>query len=352
MSDLAFELLRQKLNANGVKNSLWLVDENISSIEIAAVQVADKLLAMTNRCDIAKMLESQGFTVLLNDFDCAEIQAQSLDAIYYRVSKEKALVHHIINSAASYLKPEGLLYLAGYKNEGAKTYIKKATKYLGGAVEKQRGSNASLLAAIQSSANVGQSLDDKDYRRCRSIADGEVSFMTKPGLYGWNKIDKGSEFLIEHLDAYLQTLKTPLGQIADLGCGYGYLSIMTSKKINAAFIACDNNISAVNLCRENFNRHELHGRVVLDDCAAGIEDKVDLLLCNPPFHQGFSVEGDLTDKFIESAKRLLKPRGSALFVVNSFIPLEKKASGLFSEIKQLANNGSFKLLSLSNSASL
>ena len=347
MSDQAFQLLRQSLNARGDENSLWLVDENISHHEIASIQVSNNLVAMTNRCDIADQLESHGLKVYLNDFDFSVLKKKTLETIYYRVSKEKALVHHIINSSADYLKPAGQLYLAGYKKEGTKTYIEKTSRYLGGAVEKVRGSGASMLAAIQLDDCAGQLLDDKDYRQARLIANNDIGFMTKPGLYGWSKLDKGSEFLIANLDGFLNTLAAKPEKIADLGCGYGYLSIMASQKINAEFIASDNNIAAVELCRQNFSRYKLSGRVVLDDCAATIEDSVDLVLCNPPFHQGFSVEGDLTRKFVESAKRLLNVGGRALFVVNSFIPLEKKAAGIFSEIQVVANNGSFKLVSLS-----
>jgi 16S rRNA (guanine1207-N2)-methyltransferase len=74
-----------------------------------------------------------------------------------------------------------------------------------------------------------------------------------------------------------------------------------------------------------------------------------LILCNPPFHQGFSVESALTDKFLNSTQRLLAKKGTAYFVVNAFIPLESKAERVFAKhpsatIAVVANNKQFKVI--------
>jgi 16S rRNA (guanine1207-N2)-methyltransferase len=348
MTDQAFELLRAVLTHNSAQALVWVVDENIGSREVSAVSASGQLRAMTNRYDLQLALEQRGVHVMLSDYDFSALQKHSLDVIAYRISKEKALVHHIINAAAEYLKPSGLLYLAGYKNEGIKTYADKALKYLGELVDRQRGPDGSMLAIMRSSDIAPEPLDDKQYRQAVDIVqkeDGPV-FISKPGLYGWNKIDKGSAFLIEYLPTYLQSLSVLPQRVADLGCGYGYLSVMAHRQLPAYYIATDNNIAAVNLCQKNFDRHQIQGRAVLGDCGSTITETVDLVLCNPPFHQGFGVETDLTLRFIEGAKRLLNGGGRALFVVNSFIALEKKAHGHFSAVTQLANNGSFKLIEL------
>jgi 16S rRNA (guanine1207-N2)-methyltransferase len=121
---------------------------------------------------------------------------------------------------------------------------------------------------------------------------------------------------------------------------------MTQRLLGVEFIAVDNNVTAVEVCRENFKRHAVSGEVMLDDCAAGIDRKVDVVICNPPFHQGFDIDDDLTTRFLEAAKKLLHKDGAAFFVVNSFIPLERKAKRLFSKVSVLDNNKSFKLLIL------
>lgn len=357
MSDKAFQLLQQAMQQQQPDQcSLWLVDENISVNDIVSMKPSENLLAITNRFDLALSLRAQGFTVELSDYDFSTVAKHSLDAIFYRVSKEKSLVHHIINAAAMLLKPSACLFLAGYKSEGIKTYVDKAAAFLGGGLNKQRGGQSSLLAELRfehiglelQSVNEKalRKLDDKNYGQTMVVSAGNINFISKPGVYGWNKIDKGSAFLIENFPVFLQSLAYQPKSVIDLGCGFGYLSVMAAKSLAASYVATDNNIAAVDLCKKNFIAHDIAGKVVLDDAGASIKQQFDLVLCNPPFHQGFGIEGDLTGKFVTAAKRLIKPYGCALFVVNSFIPLEKKAETVFSKVVKIANNGSFKLILL------
>lgn len=349
MTDLAFELLRDKLNSLGTAASVWVVDENISSEHISQIHPRKNLLAMTNRFDAYSQLQAQGISVEINDFDLS--CAGPCEAIFYRVSKEKAIVHHVINAALACLKKEGVLYISGYKNEGIKTYISKAALLFDDRPQKSNGGKTSQIARLEKSPMATGLLDDKNYGQVSEISAaigaGEIiSFSTKPGIFGWNKIDRGSAFLVDNLSQFLEGLPRQPKVIADLGCGYGYLSVMAHRLSRAEFIAVDNNITAVEVCRENFERYAINGEVILDDCAAGVNKKVDVVICNPPFHQGFDIDDDLTTRFLQAAKKLLHQGGAAFFVVNSFIPLEKKAKGIFSKVSVLDNNRSFKLLIL------
>ena len=350
MNDPAFELLVSAINSDNRESLVWVVDENLSAEMCRRVAARPQLRALTNRVDIRDRLVEQGIAVELSDFVFETVEPDRCDAIYFRVSKEKAIVHHIVNRAADYLKTGAELVLAGCKNEGIKTYADKATRYLGTCVDRQRGRKTAELYRIARGATTGPPLDDRDYRQTLDVAEGELLFLSKPGLYGWNKIDKGSQLLVATLPQLLQGLARAPLQVVDLGCGYGYLSVMSNRLIEsqrsmeAQFIATDNNAAAVDMCRQNFARHGVVGEVILADCGGGVAaGAADLVLCNPPFHQGFAVEGDLTDRFLRRARELLKPAGCALFVVNSFIPLEKKAQAYFANVEILVNSGSFKV---------
>lgn len=355
MSDHAFNLIKPYINGCESKTGtqLWVTDENISHSHITAVRPADNLYVISNRFDTYQALKQRGFNIRLNDFDMSSIPVQHFDCIYYRVSKEKAVVHHIINCAAEYLNVNGCLLVSGYKNEGIKTYIDKATRYLGECSKRERGKNSSQLAVIncQNGVREGDRLDDKHYSQTRIInSKDDIEFVSKPGLFGWNKIDQGSAFLVEHLPQFMQRqaphMEKPIC-IADLGCGYGYLSVMAHRLLATKIIATDNNAAAVNVCKQNFKRHGIDGEVVLTDCVEGIDHQVvDVVLCNPPFHQGFAVDSNLVSKFLIGCHRLLALGGSALFVVNSFIPLERRAADLFTHVEVLNNNRHFKLVVL------
>ena len=344
MNDAAFSLLINHLNSLPNESSgLWIVDENISAQQIAQIRPRSALQVLTNRYTTAQQLEQAGFSCHLSDFDFTAWPDNYFDGIFYRVSKEKPVVHHIINNANDKLKQDTVLHLCGFKNEGTKTYIDKAESYLGDRQCFERGKNAAMLASIVCHKLDNPNIDDKNYSQSVCLASESIRLVSKPGVYGWNKIDKGSQFLIEQLPAVLKNRISPPTRIADLGCGYGYLSVMAAQQIDATFYASDNNCAAVKVCRENFALNDLAGDVFLDDAGSAIGEKVDLVLCNPPFHQGFETDGDLTVHFLQSAKSLLANEGSALFVVNSFIPIEKKSRGIFESVEVLANNNSFKV---------
>ncbi len=359
MNDIAFDQLRDAINQGVNKQSLWLVDESINSAQISTVQPRDNLLAMSNRYDVFLQLKNQGINALLSDFDFSRFDReldQKLDAVYFRVCKEKAIVHRVINQAYKKLTIGGELYLSGFKNEGIKTYVDKAAGLMNSQAEKNKGGKTSLLAVVEKVAcsgkrldgSLGDLLDDKNYTYFVDVESNGLNFISKPGVFGWNKIDRGSEFLIENLPALLTDFVNKPISVIDIGCGYGYLSVMASSAITSGsrFVATDNNIAAVECCKNNFSRFDVNGEVIVGDCAENINEKFDLVICNPPFHQGFDVEGDLTSKFLTSSKRLLKKDGSAFFVVNSFIGIEKKATAIFDDVTMLANNGSFKLMVL------
>ncbi len=353
MSDQALDWIVNALHTNTKQNDqqfVWCTDENalngLPNLSHSNLQV------ITNRWDIAEQAKSRQLQTQFSDFDFDHQGDCTLDGFFYRISKEKPLAHHLLNQAWRCLKIGGKLWLSGFKNDGTKTYIEKIATLLGcEKVIKKNGPVYSAQLTKNVHFNLQQQLDTNDYKLIRPISENSgLSLVSKPGLFGWNKIDAGSALLITQLDSVFANRPAPQ-TFVDLGCGYGYLTIATANnKISTgitSWILTDNNAAALQTAKENLRINQINGQVIGADAGSSLHAKADLLLCNPPFHQGFSVDGDLTDKFLANARRLLAPNGIAVFVVNQFIPLERKAAPLFRQIKLLVDNGSFKVISLS-----
>ncbi len=324
---------------------MWVADEHVTAAALAQVQPRADLYVVTNRCDVAAHCAQRGIRVATNDFRLGD---QQYAAIFFRVAKEKAVVHHVINQALDVLAVGGTLWLAGDKNDGIKTYLDKAATRAGTAASLQRD-GASLLGAVQRAAQLGELLPDQNYAELRRIEFSEhFSAWSKPGIFGWQKIDAGSAFLIEHLQDVFPSEKgqTP-ARVLDLGCGYGYLSMSAARQWpSAELVASDNNATAVAACARNFSELAIRGEVICSDCGAVLVEKFSAILCNPPFHQGFDVDAELTARFLRNTRRLLARGGRALFVVNQFIALERAATPLFARVDVVARNKSFKLVVL------
>lgn len=343
MTDTALNLLVQELR-QPAERRLWIVDENIPP-QLLAPQQGTQVVG--NRFDLIRAMREQGWSAELSDFDLSQWPEACLEQIVYRVSKEKAVVHHLINEAARLLRPEGELILIGDKGEGIKTYARKAQQCLGGdKAEQKQGSVWHCSLSLGKPAD--EPLDDQNYTQMRELDLKDAGqYLSKPGLFGWNKVDRGSAFLIANLAEMLGRSLPLQGSILDLGCGFGYLSL-NACATSAKLTCTDNNAAALIACRANLQaRGYTQAQVVASDAGDTLTDQFETILCNPPFHAGFGVEGDLTDRFLQQTRRLLAPQGTACFVVNQHIPLERKARGLFAQIHCHADNGHFKLIQLS-----
>jgi len=345
MPDRAFDLLVPYIQS-APENSLWLADENLLQ---ASVTPNPALIVISNRLDLAADFETAGWHQQFSDFDLSGIADNSITRICYRISKEKPLVHHLINEAARVLRPDGELILTGDKGEGIKGYIDKAAKLLGGDKTASKADANTWLGIIsQGATDVSRLLDSKEYPSFRQAPqDGQFHFWSKPGQFGWNKIDKGSALLIEHLPEILKRLAAKPERILDIGCGYGYLSLKTSALLpDSQIIACDNNAAALASCQRNFEEYAVNGEVIAASCAQGVTGKFELIVCNPPFHAGFDVEFDLTDRFLQATRDKLHKDGLAAYVVNQHIPLERKARNYFAIAETYLDSGNFKLVLL------
>ncbi|MBQ0799057.1 MAG: class I SAM-dependent methyltransferase [Porticoccaceae bacterium] len=359
-------------------SALLVADENCSEALLDSLPTHIQIL--TNRWGLYQHALDCGLTAYFNDFDFSVLTSPPR-IIYYRISKEKAVTHHVINQSFSVLPVGGQFILWGEKKAGVKTYIKKTNALFDDVVSaKKSGKDYVAIwekTAPQDSALADHSLDDSDYPRLRAeISFGDKALFTKPGLFGWDKVDRGSALLIEHLDNFFAGFKTRPENLLDLGCGYGLLTAAAASRGISQVTAVDNCAAALLACEKNIlepcqalykaaiagamdGESEIKifkGRVIAADCRAAyaenfsqqINEKFDVVLCNPPFHQGFDTERELTEAFLATAARQLKPGGQALFVTNRFIALEKTAAGFFNQASTLAENREFRLTVMQN----
>lgn len=343
--------LRAAFPADTTPSTLVIADESTSAGFIADLAPYSRVFFITNRFDVAEQCRILSAPCLYSDFDFSALETR-FDICLYRISKERPLCQHVFNHLHRMLKPKGHLIFVGKKNEGVKGYQQKLNKALGidCTLEKVKDSYIGVTTLAKHS---GVQLDDKNYSQMREITVDNTCFYSKPGVYGWNKVDKGSVFLAEHVLTACQ--HRAFDSVLDLGCGYGYLAmrLLDATRHNTLKLrqltATDNNIAAVEACRRNLQRRvpdavTIH--ITADDCGKNINERSDLIVCNPPFHQGFDNSRELTHTFLAAARRLLHPQGRAYFVVNVFVPLEELAKSYFSSIETLANNHQFKIIGL------
>ncbi|MYM62305.1 methyltransferase [Pseudomaricurvus sp. HS19] len=352
MTDNSLSLIAPALR-NAQAKTLWVADENVTA-DVSAVAPHNQLLLVTNRFDLQQSANNRGLECSFSDFDFSNFADGTLDQVVYRVSKERPVVHHVINQAWRLLKHGGKLWLAGEKNEGIKGYVEKAGKLFGDRQAARKSGNCYSAELVKHSDWLPeQQLDDKDYRRLRAVLelDGAtpVTVLSKPGVYGWNKEDQGSRLLMDTAETLYEKSGFPVS-LVDLGCGYGYLTLRTRHWPITSRAATDNNAAAIQCAEANFRNAGLEVALSADDCGQQISSRFEVVLCNPPFHQGFDTSSELTRTFLRQTACLLdrtQQSAHALLVVNQFIALETLALDYFRKAEILANDRQFKVVRLS-----
>ncbi|MBV1931295.1 MAG: methyltransferase [Porticoccaceae bacterium] len=338
----------KNLNPKNKAPCLLIADENLHGENFSGIHQDIEIIS--NRFDIAQAASTAGLAAQFSDFDFSAYPSGYFACICYRVSKEKAVVEHIIDQALHLLRDGGELILCGAKNEGIKRYAGVAAEHFHSSANTRKQSTMYLARIIKPLLTSGTESSEapglsSNYSELIPIKlDHETTLYTKAGAFGSAKIDQGSQMLAGFLGRFFEGFQAPPKSLLDLGCGYGYLSACAARFGLACIVATDNCAAAIDTCQANMTRLKIPAEVIADDCAQGITVKFDAIVCNPPFHQGFKTDSALTEKFVRSAAQHLKPGGKALFVVNQFVPLEKIAGRMFLDVDVVERDQSFKLI--------
>ncbi|MEO8747424.1 MAG: class I SAM-dependent methyltransferase [Rhodanobacter sp.] len=176
----------------------------------------------------------------------------------------------------------------------------------------------------------------------RVICEGYVS---RPGLFAWDRIDRASALLAEHIPRDLH------GRVADLGAGYGYLAcqMVPCPGVNAIDLY-EADARALEPARLNLARaqrdagREIALGVHWHDVTRGLPQRYDAIVSNPPFHQGRADLPELGRAFITSAADALLPNGRLLLVANRHLPYEAILARRFAEVHTLVTQEGFKVI--------
>ena len=168
-------------------------------------------------------------------------------------------------------------------------------------------------------------------------------FLSRPGVFAWNRIDPASALLVEHLPADIA------GQGADLGAGYGYLSselLARCPKITALDLY-EAEARALALAETNLadSTSSATRQFLWHDVTRGLPARYDFIVSNPPFHtQSRADRPDIGQRFISVAAEALKPGGRLWLVANRHLPYEQILNERFGDVRVAGERDGFKVI--------
>ncbi len=159
---------------------------------------------------------------------------------------------------------------------------------------------------------------------------------SQPGVFAWDRVDPGTALLA-------QVLPPLKGAGADLGCGFGALSLVALRSPAVTSLRLiDIDRRALAAARKNVEdpRATFEWADVRTLQAAG---ELNFIISNPPFHDGGAEDRRLGQNFIRQAAALLKTGGVAWLVANRHLPYEAELNAAFKRVRMVADQGGYKI---------
>lgn len=171
----------------------------------------------------------------------------------------------------------------------------------------------------------------------------EIELLNHANVFCREGLDIGTRAFLPHLPKNLGSAR-----VADLGCGNGVLAIASAlQNPEAHYTLVDESFMAVQSAAENW-RAALGDREVAvraDDGLAGQEPQsLDVVLCNPPFHQQQVVGDFLAWRMFQQAREALVVGGSLYIVGNRHLGYHSKLARLFRGVEQVAATPKFVIV--------
>ncbi len=266
-----------------------------------------------------------------------EIEGEDYDAALVLCTKHKGENEASIAAALSRVKAGGLILVAGGKEDGIQPLRKRMEgfgleiehmpKYHGVAFWFGRPADISAIVA----------------KFGKSPVRVEGRFIASPGMFSHDRLDAGSQLLASRLPTDFT------GDAADFGAGWGYLSVeLAEKSPNLARLDLyEANYEALEAAKANLaeNCPNAPARFFWHDLAGEqVRDKYDLVIMNPPFHEGHAAEPSLGQAMIKTAASALRGGGRLMLVANRGLPYEPVLAEHFKESGETCRNARFKVL--------
>ena len=164
-------------------------------------------------------------------------------------------------------------------------------------------------------------------------------------LFSRDHLDFGARFLLAQFSQL-----PAANQVVDLACGNGVLGIKYKQlhpEVNVQFI--DESYMAIASAKDNYattiNQPPQDENFITEDgLKQTADDSVDLILCNPPFHQQHVIGEQIALELFQHSKRSLQVGGELWIVANRHLDYQSKLKRLFGNSRIVESNKKFVVL--------
>lgn len=254
-----------------------------------------------------------------------------------RIPKQLPYLEYQLTELARAM-PQGSNLLAAGMDKHLSARTAEIIERTFGPTQRHRGRQKARLFAATRGPHPAPARSTQSRYYCEELG-GEL----QSGANGFSreKLDMGTRFLLQHLEKL-----APVEHCIDLACGNGVLGLTAlHKNVCQRLLLCDESAMAIDAARANAQallplQQDLiefhHGDGLRD-----IQDRADLILCNPPFHLGHTVDDFVGRRLLAQCQGQLQSGGKLCLVANRHLDYRSTLKHHFSSVDILAQNQKF-----------
>ena len=240
------------------------------------------------------------------------------------------------------VQPGSPVFLVGENKAGIRSAAAILERRIGPIVSSDNARHCVIYRADADPALAGP-VDLAGWQREVSVEVGGriIALVSLPGVFSHGRLDGGTRFLLDHLPAEIT------GAVLDFGCGSGVLgAAVKTLHPECEVTLVDTSVLALEAAARTFARNQLtFEQVAPADVFDGVTGDFDLIISNPPFHQGIATNYDTVGAFLSDCAGHLRPGGRLLIVANKFLPYERLMAQALQPPAVIAQDAQYKVLS-------
>lgn len=167
---------------------------------------------------------------------------------------------------------------------------------------------------------------------------GSLTVFTLPGVFSRDGLDPGSALLLSTLQPHSK------GKILDMGCGAGVLAAsLKQHSPKVRLWLTDVSAPALQASQLTMKQNGLEAEVFASNVFSEVVGRFDMIISNPPFHEGRQTSLEATISVIKGAAKHLNIGGELRIVANAFLPYPQVLQETFGNHEILAQTGRFRV---------
>ena len=265
-----------------------------------------------------------------------------INIVLYKIPKGKGLLSQQLSKIKQQLSKDVVFIASDRAKEIHSSTLKLFENYLG---------TTKTSLAVKKARLVFCELDNEqaataNFPTSWPLENTNFTLHNHANVYAREKLDIGARYFMENLPSIAANK-----QVIDLGCGNGVIGLhVLSKQPEAQVHFIDESYMAIASAKLNMTENlpsaieQCHFQV--NDCLTSVEGgSVDLVLCNPPFHQQTATTDHIAWQMFKDSHRVLKKGGELRIIGNRQLGYHIKLKRIFGNETLIASNDKFVTIS-------